>query len=49
MAQRLSRKQAAQLMEVDSTRLAGWERGEQAPEGEFAVRVLRFLTSRAVN
>ncbi len=42
----LSQEQAAKRIGVDPGTLAKWERGEREPQGVFATRVERFMTSR---
>ena len=39
----ISQKESARRIGVDACTLARWERGERAPTGAFATRVLRFL------
>jgi hypothetical protein len=43
-AERIVRGHTAQL-QVDPSTLARWERGEREPEGEFAARAKRLLST----
>jgi DNA-binding transcriptional regulator YiaG len=44
-AQGLSQKSFSKQLQVDPSTLARWERGEREPEGEFAARAKRLLST----